>query len=114
MTEHEQIFALYASISSKTGERVEAAKASDWDRLIALEHDCHALIETLMQVDTGPHPGAGARFVQRKVAFIHKVLADDAEVRKFTEPWMTQLETFIGSARQERKLQRAYEADCSG
>jgi len=114
MTEHEQILAIYGAISGKTGEMVAAAKASDWDRLIALEQDCRDLIETLMRVDTGPRGGAGARFVQRKVAFIHKVLADDAEVRKFTEPWMTKLEAFIGSARQERKLQRAYETDCGG
>ena len=111
MTEHEQILAIYGLISDKTGEMVQAAKASDWDRLVELEKECHGLIETLMRVDTGPRGGAGARFVQRKIAFIHKVLADDAEVRKFTEPWMTQLEAFIGSARQERKLQRAYETD---
>ena len=114
MTEHEQILAIYGSISNKTGEMVQAAKAGDWDRLVELEQDCRALIETLMRVDTGPRGGAGARFVQRKIAFIHKVLADDAEVRKYTEPWMTRLEAYIGSARQERKLQRTYEADYGG
>ena len=52
--------------------------------------------------------------MQRTVAFMHKVLADDAEVRKFTEPWMARLEAIIGSARPERKLQRVYETDFGG
>ena len=39
---------------------------------------------------------------------------NDAEGRKFTEPWMGRLEAFIGSARPERKLQRAYETDYGG
>lgn len=112
MDAHEHILDVYASISTKTGEMLEAAKSSDWDRLILLEQDCRALIETLKQSDAGAE--VGARFVQRKIAFIRKVLADDAEIRKFTEPWMSQLEAYLGSARREYKLQRAYEADHGG
>ena len=40
---------------------------------------------------------------------IRKVLADDAQVRRYTEPWMEQLQVFLGSARQENKLLRAYD-----
>ena len=112
MREQEHILAIYGSISDKTGEMLKAAKSSDWDRLIALEQDCRTLIECLKHTEAGP--AAGARFVQRKIAFIRKVLAADAEIRKFTEPWMTQLEAYIGSARQERKLQRAYKTDYGG
>ena len=112
MNEHEHILDIYGTISTKTGEMLEAAKNSDWDRLAALEQDCRALIETLKRSDAGA--GAGARFVQRKVALIRKVLADDAEIRKFTEPWMTQLEAYLGNARQEHRLRRAYETDCGG
>jgi flagellar protein FliT len=39
------------------------------------------------------------------------VLADDAEIRKFTEPWMTRLAVYLGNARQEYQLRRAYESD---
>ena len=109
MNEHDHILDIYGSISTKTGEMLEAAKSSDWDRLVALEQDCRALIETLKRTDAGA--GAGARFVQLRIAFIRKVLADDAEIRKFTEPWMARLETYLGSARQERRLRRAYETD---
>ncbi len=109
MSEHEHILDIYGSISTKTGEMLDAARNSDWDRLVALEQDCRALIETLRRSDAGA--GAGARFVQRKVALLRKVLADDAEIRKFTEPWMTQLEAYLGNARQEYRLRRAYESD---
>lgn len=112
MSKHEHILDIYGSISTKTGEMLDAAKKSDWDRLVALEQDCRALIETLKRSDAGAD--AGARFVQRKIAFIRKVLADDVEIRKFTEPWMTQLEAYLGSARQEHRLQRAYETDHGG
>lgn len=109
MNKHEHILDIYGSISAKTGEMLDAARNSDWDRLVALEQDCRALIETLRRSDAGG--GAGARFVQRKVALLRKVLADDAEIRKFTEPWMTQLEAYLGNARQEYRLRRAYESD---
>lgn len=112
MSESEHILDLYGSIAAKSGEMVVAAKNSEWDRLIALEQDCRALIETLKRTDAGAD--TGARFVQRKFALIRKALADDAEVRKFTEPWMTRLEAYLGSARQEHRLQRAYEADNGG
>ena len=112
MTEHERILDIYGSISTKTGEMLDAAKSSDWDRLVALEQDCRTLIEALKRSDTGAGPSAV--FVQKKVAFIRKVLADDAEIRKFTEPWMNQLQAYLENARQESKLQRAYETDHSG
>jgi len=112
MGEHEHILDIYASISAKTAEMLEAARNSDWDRLVALEQDCRTLIDTLKRSDT--NADAGARFVQRKIAFIRKVLADDAEIRKFTEPWMTQLEAYLDSARRKHRLQRAYETDHGG
>ena len=109
MNEQEHILDVYGSISTVTSQMVDAASKGDWDRLVALEHDCRSLIETLKHSDAGAK--AGAQFVQRKVALIRKVLADDAEVRKFTEPWMSKLEAYLGNARQEHKLRRAYESD---
>jgi flagellar protein FliT len=112
MSEHEHILDIYGTISVKTGEMLDAARASDWDRLVALEQDCRALIERLKNTDAGA--AVGAQFVQRKIAFIRKALADDAEIRKFTDPWMTQLEVYLGGARQEHRLRRAYDSDHGG
>ena len=108
-TETEVVLSIYSSISGKTGEMVAAARASDWDKLVALEQECSALIERLKCTDASPK--TSATFVQRKITYIRKALADDAEVRRYTEPWMNQLEAYIGSTRQERKLLRAYDTD---
>lgn len=112
MSVHQQILDTYGSISATTGRMVDAAKNQDWDRLIALEQDCRALIETIKTADRGSSPDE--LYLQRKAALIRKVLADDAQIRKFTEPWINQLEAYLGNARQEYRLQRAYQSDHGG
>ena len=108
MNQHEQILGLYVSISDKTGEMVKAAQASDWDRLVALEQDCRSLTDDLRRVDTAPTEGK--HFTERKFELLRKALADDAKVRECTEPWMQQLTRYLGSARQQHRLQSAYGA----
>jgi len=107
MSSHEQVLEVYGSLSERTGHMLEAAKSSDWDRLIALEQDCRGLIERLKDIDVGalsPDP----QYVQRKTEMIRKVLADDAEIRKHTEPWMERLQALLGNARQMNRLERTY------
>ena len=106
MNQHEQILGIYVSISDKTGEMVEAAQASDWDRLVALEQDCRGLTDELRRADTAP--AEGKHFTERKFELLRKALADDAKVRECTEPWMHQLTQYLGSARQQHRLQSAY------
>ena len=112
MVDYQHILDTYGLVSVKSGEMVEAAKASDWDRLIQLEQDCRALIDTLRRDDTAavkaPRPDRG--YIQRKYELIRKVLSDDAQVRRYSEPWMEQLQVFLGSTRQEQRLQRAYDS----
>ena len=47
---------------------------------------------------------------KRKVEIIRQVLADDAEIRNLTEPWMQRLQHLLTSVGQERKLHAAYNA----
>lgn len=113
MTGHDQILDTYGSIAVKSGQMLDAARNSDWVRLIALEQECRALAETLKRMDDGAaHPDTA--YLQRKAELIRKVLADDAAIREFTEPWMGQLAFYLGNARQERKLRRAYESGDGG
>ena len=109
MVNYENILDIYDRASIKSGEMLEAAKSSDWDRLIDLERECRALVDNLRSVDTETStPSRDQGYVQRKTRLIRKVLADDAEVRRYTEPWMEQLQVFLGSTRQEGRLLRAY------
>lgn len=114
MVDYQHILETYGSISVKSGEMLEAAKSSDWDRLVKLEQDCSALIGTLRRDDTGASdaPRPDRSYIQRKSELIRKVLADDAQIRRHTEPWMEQLQVFLGSARQEQRLHRAYDNGC--
>ena len=113
MVAYENILETYGAMSVKSGQMVEAAQHGDWERLVALEQDCSALVATLKQVDK-PDSRPDAGYVKRKVAMIRKVLADDAEIRRHAEPWMTRLQTYLGSARQEQRLLHAYEGGCAG
>jgi flagellar protein FliT len=110
MTPHQHILDTYGTIAVKSGQMLDAARNNEWTRLIALEQDCRALTETLRRVDKdATYPDAA--YLQRKAELIQKILADDAEIRKFTEPWMNQLAAYLGNARQEYRLRRAYETD---
>ncbi|MBZ0127186.1 MAG: flagellar protein FliT, partial [Rhodocyclaceae bacterium] len=46
----------------------------------------------------------------RKRDLIHRILADDAEVRRHTQPWMEQVKQFLGGSARERSVRRAYGA----
>jgi flagellar protein FliT len=108
MNVYDEVLDVYGSISMKTTEMLDSAKQGDWDRLVALEQEYGALVARLKVTDTGAI--ANADFARRKIALIRKVLADDAEIRRYTEPWMNQLDAYLGSARQQRQLQRAYQS----
>ena len=91
--------ALYQEMSSLSDDMVSAARAKDWDRLIALEQAVVALRDALMQDCgsdlSGPELEGKARLIQR-------ILDNDAEVRRHTEPRLEQLRQFLGGRPVER------------
>lgn len=100
--------ALYESMSAISAQMVEAAGACDWDRLVALEKDCAGLARRL---EAGGAPiRLSAEEKTRKIELIRRILADDAEVRRHTEPWMEQVKQFLGGSARERSVRRAYGA----
>ena len=109
----EDVLRIYGTVSVKTSQMLDAAQRGDWDRLVELETECRALIDTLKHADEGPSP-PGPDYIERKAELIRKVLADDVEIRKHTEPWMERLQALLGSARQMHKLERAYGASDAG
>ena len=88
-----QIIAAYETILSITGQMLEAARRKDWDYLQVLEEACKAIIAMLIAANPAPLDGD---YQQRKVEIIHRVLADDAEIRNITQPWMAHLQNVIG------------------
>lgn len=98
--------ALYESMSAISAQMVEAANACDWGRLVALEKDCAGLARRLESNGETIRLSDAER--TRKVDLIRRILADDAEVRRHTEPWMEQIKQFLGGAARERSMRRAY------
>jgi flagellar protein FliT len=96
----------YEQLSSLTAQMREAAVQNKWDQLIELEKQCSQRVAAMKTVDEKLPLDESTRL--RKVALIRKILADDAEIRNQTEPWMAQLQRIMQSSRQEHRLLEAY------
>lgn len=85
---------LYEDMSALSAQMVIAARAQDWEALVALERAVAALRDTLVNDDDS----LSEPELERKTRLIQRILDDDAEVRRHTEPWMEQLRQFLGGA----------------
>ena len=98
-----EIIAIYEAILTITGRMLKAARSADWERLIALEHECRGLTKKLMINDENKVLSNDLR--QRKQEIIQQILADDAEIRTLTQPWMAQLQNILNNPVYKRCLQ---------
>lgn len=100
------IITMYETMSCISAQMVEAARANDWDRLAALELNVAGVRRAL---EAGEYVGDLTQEQRaRKVVLIHRILDDDAEVRRHTEPWMEQVKIFLGAPARERKVRDSY------
>jgi flagellar protein FliT len=98
-----EIIAIYEAILTITGRMLKAAQSADWERLITLEHECRGLTKKLMISDKNKVLSNDLR--QRKQEIIQQILADDAEIRTLTQPWMVQLQNILNNPVYKRCLQ---------
>ncbi|HJT52058.1 MAG TPA: flagellar protein FliT [Nitrosospira sp.] len=101
-----EALAAFQSISLLTGEMREAAQVGEWDRLAGLEQSCAAMVAKLREVPPARLPPDMQR---QKVELIHKILADDAEIRTHTEPWMRRLQTLLEDTSMARRVHQTYD-----
>lgn len=99
---------LYEEMTALSARMVEAARRNDWDSLIELERSVSELRLRLAEDEDNTHLERLER--ERKAALIQRILADDAEIRRHTEPWMEQVRQFLGGARKKRQVDQAYGA----
>jgi len=99
---------IYEQMSALSARMVEAAKANDWERLIDLERAVARLRDTLMRdaADRITDPSEA----ERKRDLIRRILQDDAEIRRHTEPWMEQVRHFLTGDARKRRVDEAYGA----
>ena len=99
---------LYEEMSLLSARMVEAARDAEWDTLIELEHDVTGLRKALM---AAPEDNCAAGTdVVRKRRLIQRILEDDAEVRRHTEPWMEHVRKYLGDNTRRRDVEKAYAA----
>ncbi|ARO88041.1 flagellar protein FliT [Nitrosospira lacus] len=101
----------YQNISNVTGEMAAAARAGQWDRLTVLERHYSALVSRLAAAKPARLTND---MLRQKIELIHKILADDAEIRSYTEPWLDRVQSLLGNAGMERRLRRAYDQEPGG
>ena len=99
---------LYEEMSLLSSRMVEAARAGDWDNLIELEHGVASLRDTLMA--TPEDSNSLATDLDRRRNLIQRILEDDAEVRRHTEPWMELVRKYLGDSVRRRDVEKAYAA----
>ena len=99
---------LYEEMSLLSSRMVLAARASAWDSLAELEQRVAALRDGLLAA--AEEGNAAAIDVARKHHLIQRILDDDAEVRRHTEPWMEHLCQFLGDSTRRRDILKAYAA----
>jgi flagellar protein FliT len=97
---------LYEEMGRISSIMVEAARAGDWERLIELEAGVARLRDTLMALPA--ETGLGPADVARRRQLIERILDDDAEIRRHTEPWMEHVRHLLGDNKRLLELQRAY------
>lgn len=104
-----QTIAAYEGILAITDKMLQAARASDWDRLITLEQECKHITNRLI----GQHVQHKLNESQqkKKIALIQQILAHDAKIREVTEPWMLHLQNLLSNSHHKQKLNQAYRAD---
>ncbi len=99
---------MYQEMSALSAQMVDAARANDWDRLVTLEHSVAILREALQRDDDNGSLSEAERDI--KTRLIQRILEDDAEVRRHTEPRMEQVRQFLGNAARKSRVERAYGA----
>jgi len=105
LTPH-QVIATYENIARIMASMCTAARAADWQRLAVLEKECANLVARLQQ---SPVSAELTPLQQgRKYELLKQLLADDAEIRRHTEPWMENLMSLIQSTGRKRQIGQAY------
>ena len=97
-----EIITTYEAILITTGQMLKVVQRADWRNLIVLEQECSNLIKKIIINDESKMLSDELR--QRKLEIIQQILAVDAEIRTFTQPWTVQLQIILRNTIRERRL----------
>ena len=90
---------LYEEMNALSSRMAAAARAKDWETLRLLTRSVAALRDSLIDNDESLSDAE----LQQKAVLIQRILDDDAEIRRHTEPWMEHVCRFLGNGTPRRK-----------
>jgi flagellar protein FliT len=90
------VIARYEAIAALSRCMLAAAHAGDWSEVTRLEGRCRELIAELKEV--ARHARLNRAEQRRRIELLRGILADDAEIRRRAEPWLSQLERLLRPA----------------
>lgn len=97
-----EIITIYEAILITTGKMLKVVQRADWRNLIVLEQECSNLLKKIIINDESKMLSGELR--QRKLEIIQQILAVDAEIRTFTQPWTVQLQIILRNTIREHRL----------
>jgi flagellar protein FliT len=102
----QQIVERYRLMADASQRMLSAARVDDWDEVCRVERECADLVVELSRMgDLAPlDPTLRAQ----KLELMKRVLADDAEIRLLSQPWLRKLDTMMRGPATIGRLNRAY------
>jgi len=96
----------YRRMADASRRMLSAARVDDWDEVCRVEKECASIVARLSTMgDLAPTDPA---LRQQKLDFMKQVLADDAEIRVLSQPWLKKLDAMMRSPSTAQRLNRAY------
>ena len=95
---------LYEEMNALSSRMADAARAGDWESLSRLERSVAALRNAIPDNDDTLSDAE----LQQKAVLIQRILDDDAEIRRHTEPWMEHVCRFLGIGDKQQKTERTF------
>lgn len=89
----QQFLTCYDAVSEASGRMLDAARSSDWESMVSAERECAELISRLKRL--GAPDGMSEPARRRRIETLRKIVADDAQIRELTQPWLLTLDRFI-------------------
>lgn len=87
------LLAYYSAIERASDNMLAAARNGDWDQVVRLEGACAVLISQLQQASRALE--LSPEDVRSKRQMMLRILDNDAQIRRLTEPWLDDLERLL-------------------
>lgn len=95
MSDSQRLLDVYETIAQVSGEMLVAARDGDWTSLSHAGREVERLVQGLRMVSEAPTLDFDNQ--RLRIDLLRKILADDAEIRDLTEPWMVKLEMMMNT-----------------